>query len=154
YFSPRVAWIAALAYALHPHAIFYSRSIWAQDTHTPILLVGLLLALYGFLENHKWAQVLALPVLVVGMQIHYAAWVILLPFVWIVGTHSRRISWPALIVSVVLAALTLVPFALGLAANPSSGASAMIAHLSDLTLRNKALLYAARLATGLGGPWV
>ncbi len=154
YFSPRAAWIAGLAYALHPHAIFYSRSIWAQDYHTPILLIGLLLALDGFLERHRWTQLLALPVLVIGMQIHYAAWVMLLPFVWIVWRGRRQLAWPALIGSVVIAALTLVPFALGLAASPSGGASAMIAHLSDLTLRNKALLYMARLATGLGGPWV
>ncbi len=154
YFSPRVAWIAGLAYALHPHAIFYSRSIWAQDTHTPLLLAGLLLSLYGYVERRRWAQLLALPVLVIGMQIHYAAWVMLLPFGWIVLRSWRRIWWPALIGSVILAALTLMPFALGLAANPSGGASAMIAHLSDLILRNKALLYLARLATGLGGPWV
>src|SRR5688572_7339840 len=59
YFSPDVALIAGLAYAVHPHAIHYSRAIWAQDTHTPILLLALLLALLGFLENRRWAQLAA-----------------------------------------------------------------------------------------------
>jgi hypothetical protein len=76
------------------------------------------------------------------------------PLAWVFERGWINIFRPALIGSLILAALTMTPFSLGLAANPSGGASALVAHLSDLTLRNKALLYMARAMTGLGGPWV
>ena len=156
YFNPTVAFVAGLAYALHPHAIHYSRSIWAQDYHTPILLAALLLALYGFLERKRWAQALCLPLLLVGVQIHYAAWALLPAFVWIMWTGRRNIDWRALALGLLLAALTLVPFVLGISQTADAGAtaSAVVDDLDSLVLRNKALLYMARLFTGLGGPWV
>jgi 4-amino-4-deoxy-L-arabinose transferase-like glycosyltransferase len=156
YFNPLVAFLAGLAYALHPHAIHYSRSIWAQDYHTPIFLAALFLALYGFLEGKRWAQIFVLPLLFVAMQIHYAAWALLPLFIWIIWTGRRNIRWGALTLSVVLAALTLVPFLIGISqsSETSQTALAVADQLDNLTLRNKALLYMARLFTGLGGPWV
>jgi 4-amino-4-deoxy-L-arabinose transferase-like glycosyltransferase len=156
YFNPTVALVAGLAYALHPHAIHYSRSIWAQDTHTPILLAALLLALYGYLERKPWAQALCLPLLLIGVQIHYAAWALLPAFAWVIWVGRRNIDWRALALGLLLALLTLAPFAIGIsqAANAGTAASAVVDDLDNLTLRNKALLYMARLFTGLGGPWV
>ena len=156
YLNPTVAFVAGLAYALHPHAIHYSRKIWAQDYHTPILLAALLLALYGFLEGKRWAQVLCLPLLLVGVQIHYAAWALVPAFLWIIWTGRRNIDWRALVLGLLLALLTLVPFAIGISQTADAGAtaSAVVDDLDNLILRNKALLYMARLFTGLGGPWV
>jgi hypothetical protein len=157
YFSPRVALIAGLAYAVHPHVIHYSRAIWAQDTHTPILLLAFLLALVGFLENRRWAQLAALPLFVIGAQIHYAAWTLLPAFLWIIWTGRKNVHLPSLIGSIALAILTLVPFAIGLSQNvgaASQTASGVVERLDSLALRDKALLYLARMMTGLGGPWV
>lgn len=156
YFGARVALLAGLAYALHPHAIHYSRSIWAQDMHTPLIIIGFLLALRGFIEGKRWPQLLALPVLVVAMQVHYAAWTLLPVYLWIVWAGRKQIRWPLLVASIFIAAATMIPFAIGLAqsAETSATAATVIDQLDSLTLRNKALLYLARLATGLGGPWV
>ena len=56
-----VALLAGLTYALNPWAILYSRKIWAQDFHTPFVLLGLGLGLYGFIEGKRWAQAACLP---------------------------------------------------------------------------------------------
>lgn len=81
YFGKTIALISGFAYALNPWAILYSRKIWAQDFHTPIILLGIFLGLYGFweatkrnelnnhsrwLNSHEWAQILCLPILLFG----------------------------------------------------------------------------------------
>lgn len=157
YFTPTIALVAGLAYALHPFAVYYGRSIWAQDFHTPIILLGLLFALRGFWEGRRWAQTAALPVLLIGIQIHYAAWTLLPVYLWVVWRGRRAIAFRSLGASVILGMLTLVPFGLGLLqAGESAAASAVDVgdRLDSLVARDKALIYAARLATGLGGPWV
>lgn len=157
YFGPRIALLAALAYALHPHAIHYSRSIWAQDYHTPILLLALLAALEGYLEGKRWGQIAMLPLFLIGAQIHYAAWTLLPALLWIVLRGRQQIDWRATGLGILIGIATLVPFAVGLSqATDAASATALdvVDRLDSLILRNKALLYLARLMTGLGGPWV
>ncbi|MCA9913388.1 MAG: glycosyltransferase family 39 protein, partial [Anaerolineae bacterium] len=92
YFGRTVALVAGLSYALSPWAALYSRKIWAQDFHTPFVLLGILLGLYGFweaqrrsetehprwrLSSHEWAQIFTLPVLLFAFQIHFAAWALI-----------------------------------------------------------------------------
>jgi hypothetical protein len=113
YFNPRVALLAGLAYAINPWAVGYSHDIWAQSYHTPIFLGGLLLGLLGFIDGRRWAQVLCLPVLTIAMQIHFAAWLYLPMYLWLVWVGRARVSKKALIASGLLALLTLLPYLLG-----------------------------------------
>ena len=125
YLGRTVALVAGLAYAVAPYAVFYSRKIWAQDYHTPFVLIGFGLALLGFAEQkpRPWAQAIALPVLLFAFQIHFAAWALLPAYIVIVLMGREQIDWRALGISVILGALTLVPYAIGLTqalqANPA-----------------------------------
>ncbi|HEX2905576.1 MAG TPA: glycosyltransferase family 39 protein, partial [Phototrophicaceae bacterium] len=114
YLGRLIALIAGLAYAVNPWALLYSRKIWAQDFHTPLVLLTLGLGLYGFGENKRWAQVLCLPVLIVALQIHFAAWALLPLYLWLLWLGRKNLSWRVLFLSFALAGLTLVPFLLGL----------------------------------------
>ncbi|MBN1679459.1 MAG: glycosyltransferase family 39 protein [Anaerolineae bacterium] len=152
YLNPRAAALAGMIYALNPYAAQYSRSIWAQDTHTPIILLGLLLALAGFMEGRRWAQVLALPVLLWGVQIHYAAWTLVPVYGWIVVVGWRRIEWRALVITAALGAAVMVPFVIGSRDSPGDfndrldSIHAVLKY--DLRVRQDALDHAVSLATG------
>ncbi len=154
YFSRTAALVAGLAYAVSPWAVLYSRKIWAQDFHTPLVLLAVLLGLYGFGEGKRWAQVLCLPVLIFALQIHFAAWALLPVFGVVLWLGRKNISLPALITSFGLAALTLVPFALGLShilqADPDRLSSALDRNAGPLTFLPDALLTTVQFATGLG----
>lgn len=114
YLGPTVALVAGLAYAISPWAALYSRKLWAQDLLPPFLLAAILLGLLGFLDGKRWAQVVCLPVFLFALQIHFAAWALLPLFVWLLWIGRRRLWWPGLAASLTLAALVLLPYALGL----------------------------------------
>lgn len=121
YFGQHVGIIASLAYAINPWAVLFSRKIWAQDFHTPFILLGILLLLYGFWEssdqnNRKrfLAQALSIPILLFAFQIHFAA-LALAPIILIALWMGRkRISWIALLISFMLSAVVLAPYVIGL----------------------------------------
>lgn len=154
YFGLEVASIAGLAYAVNPFAVFYSRIIWAQDYHTPFILLALCFGFLGFREGKRWAQVLCLPIFFIGLQIHFAAWTLLPLYLWFIWGGWRNLSWRHLGLSVILALLTILPFALGLA-QESGGAVARantIASIVEDGLRFRwyPLQQVADLSTGLG----
>lgn len=162
YMGRNVALIAGLAYALSPWAVLYSRKIWAQDFHTPFILLGILLGLYGFWEaenpkaSHKWAQVFCLPVLLFAFQIHFASWALLPIYAAIVLLAWKRISWPSIAVSAVLCVLVLLPYAIGFyqtwQQNPGQVRPSAVGTLANRD-ENFSLLsieYLTYLATGLG----
>jgi hypothetical protein len=111
---PFVAVTGAALYAVSPWAVWYSRKIWAQDFHTPFLLLSLTLLVYGLKTRHRWLQGLALPVGVFAMQIHFAAWALLPVYLLLLFAERRRLSRRALIVGLLLSAAALVPYAAGL----------------------------------------
>jgi hypothetical protein len=158
YFSPNVGLVTGLTYALSPWAVSFSSLIWVPNFVAPFILLGILLGLYGFVERKGWAQALSLPVFIVGVQMHPAAWLLLPVYLWIIWMGRRNIAPLAILTGVVLAALLLMPYVVGLRSLPSNesgGAiSQILEHLNDLHLRDKALIYLTRMATGLGGPWV
>jgi len=123
YFGRRVALITGLAYAVNPWAVLYSRKLWAQDYHTPFFLLGLLLALYGFMEGESrpasrtgrfWAQVLSLPILLFAMQIHFAAWALFPLYLMLLWMGRKRIAWRSLALSAILSGVVLLPYGVGL----------------------------------------
>jgi hypothetical protein len=115
YFGSVAAFIGGLAYAVSPWAVMYSRKLWAQNYHTPLILLGFLLALHGFWEKRSWAQVLALPILIIAMQIHFAAWALLPIYLFIMWTGRQNISWRAVGLSILLCGFLLIPFGIGVA---------------------------------------
>lgn len=153
YFGPSVALIAALMYAVNPYAVGYSRSIWAQDYHTPIILFAILLGFLGFLEKRKWAQILFLPVFCIGLQIHFAAWTLLPIFLFFLWLGRKNIYWLGFVISIVLAFLILIPFAIGLSQAPedaSNRADTIVSILQHgVNLRTDSLQQITELATGL-----
>ncbi len=154
YLGRRVALLAGLTYALNPWAVLYSRKIWAQDFHTPFVLLGLLLALCGFIEGKRRAQAASLPVLFIAFQIHFAAWALLPLYLGLLWSGRKRVSRFALGMSLVLAAAALIPFLIGLSSTleeaPYRISNAFDGQGSTLTIGPDALVHLARLATGLG----
>jgi hypothetical protein len=116
YFGRMVGFWAGVFYALSPWAVFYSRKIWAQDFHTPFILLALLLALMGFCEvrPRRWAQILALPILLFGIQIHFAGWALLPLYVVVLWLGRKNMRWGAILMSIILTAIVLLPFVLGI----------------------------------------
>lgn len=154
HFGQLVAVIAGLLYAINPWAVLYSRKIWAQDFHTPFILLALLLGLLGFREGKRWAQLLCLPMLFIGLQIHFAAWVLLPAFLWLIISGYKKVWWPALVGSIALAIITLLPYLAGLsdtlAREPYRLTNLLEREGQPLTVTPDAIRFNAYLATGLG----
>jgi 4-amino-4-deoxy-L-arabinose transferase-like glycosyltransferase len=153
YFGRTTGLAAGLMYAVSPWAVLYSRKIWAQDFHTPFLLLAFLLGMLGFMEGKRWAQLLCLPVLFIGLQIHFAAWALLPVFALIIWVGRRNIRPLLFTMSLVLAALTLAPFAAGLsqtlAYDPARIQNALNrSGKSGLSLSAEAITIQARFITG------
>lgn len=159
-FGRRTALIAGLAYAINPWAVLFSRKIWAQDFHTPLILLGLILLLYGFWEKgrRRWATILAqglsLPLLLFAFQIHFAAWALLplIPFVLWLG--RKRITRLGLTLAALLSLLALLPYMMGLSrtlqADPTRISDAWQRSSSEARLNGESMAAAMSLAAGLG----
>lgn len=155
WFGGWVALAAGILYAANPWAVLYSRKIWAQDFHTPFILLALVLGLYGFREGKRWAQLLCLPILFIGLQIHFAAWALLPVFMWLIVTGYKRVWLPGLVGSIVLTGMVLLPFAAGLSDTLTREPYRLTNLLNreggtPLTISADALGYNTFLATGLG----
>ncbi len=120
YFGLVVGIVAGILYAVNPWAVLFSRKIWAQDFHTPFILLGIFLLLYGFYEIQQrsrskiLAQIFAVPILLFAFQIHFAAWALTPIILIILWVGRNQIYWRALFVSLVLCVLTISPYLLGL----------------------------------------
>jgi hypothetical protein len=116
-----VALVASLTYAISPWAVLYSRKLWAQDYHTPFILLGVALLLYALFEGREagkrraWALALALPLLIFAMQIHFAAWALLPAFGYLLWRGRHNIAPRGLLAGILLSLLTLAPYLIGLA---------------------------------------
>jgi hypothetical protein len=161
YFGRTTALIASVAYALSPWAIFYSRKLWAQDYHTPFILLAIALGLYGFAEQQhsrwqKWAQIAVMPVLLIGMQIHFAAWFLLPVYLVLLYMGRSNWQWRTLFVSGIFSLLVLLPYGVGLAntlqSDPTRIGDAIgrSEATETLVVQGDALTYWAYLTTGLG----
>jgi len=155
YFNPTVALVAGLAFALNPWAVGFSRSIWAQDYVPPFLILGVLLGLYGFLEGKRIGQILSLPILLFAVQIHIAAWALMPMYLWLVWVGRKQFSRGAIIATIALSALVMLPFGLGMLqtfTNNVAPAEGVQALRRELNVRGLIKPYGqmAWLITGLG----
>ena len=121
YFGRQAGIFASLAYAINPWAVLFSRKIWAQDFHTPLILLGILLLLYGFWESSDrkgWkqalAQTLSIPILLFAFQIHFAALALTPTILLALWAGRKQIIWRAMILSFFLSAGVLFPYIIGL----------------------------------------
>ena len=172
YIGRTVALVAGLTYAISPWAVLFSRKIWAQDFHTPFVLFGLLLGLYGFFEaperdterasprflfhGDEWAQIFTLPVLLFAFQIHFAAWALLPLYLVLLWMGRKRVTWRVLLVSGGVSVLVMLPYAIGFyqtaLVNPEQVAPGSVSKLADDSrlFSLQSLEYLAYLATGQG----
>ncbi len=156
YMGATVALVAALIYALNPWAVLYSRKIWAQDFMTPFILLAVLLALRGLIENKRWARVLALPLMLFAAQIHFAGWTLLPLVLLILWTWRARLTKHDLALMLTLSTLIMFPYALGLAQTLQDNPETLLTVFErtgagdGLRLSGDALRFNAYFATGLG----
>jgi hypothetical protein len=153
YIGRTAAIVAGLAYAVHPWAVSYSTSIWTGDHRVPLFLLALLLGLYGFVEGKRLARILCLPVMLIALQVHYAAWALLPVYIWLVWIGRQWTSVREMAVSIVLGVLVVAPFAVGIVQTLTSRTVDVTPQTRELTsLRNLIKPYgqAVWLMTGLG----
>lgn len=120
YFSPSVGFIAGMLMAVAPWAINYSRAIWEPRTIMPLILLAIAVGLYGYLEKNRLAQVAFAPLLCIALQFHYVALTLLPLYLCVLYAGRVNINWKATLLSIVLGALTFVPFAIGLSQESSA----------------------------------
>ncbi len=153
YVGRRVAILAGFAYAASPYAVLFSRSIWVPTAHTPVILLALLLILYGFHEGKRWAQAASIPVLLTGLQVHYAAWTLLPLVLWLVWLGRAGIDWRRVTVGLALGVVVLLPFAVGLYQISDGNLANLFDSVNDLgplRLRDKVWVRYLPLLTGIG----
>jgi len=164
YCGGRIALIAGLLYAINPWAVLFSRKIWAQELHTPIILLGLLLLLYGFHESRAGrlrtrsvllAQCLSTPILLFGFQFHFASWPLLLLIPIAVWQGRKRIDARAFFVGISLSLIVVLPYVFGLtqtlAVDPTRISDALersAARVPEISLASISAI--AQLASGSG----
>lgn len=164
YCGSRIALITGLLYAVNPWAVLFSRKIWAQELHTPIILFGLLLLLYGYWESHEgWrrkrcvylAQALSMPILLIGFQFHFASLPLLLLIPIVLWLGRERVIVGAFFAGIALSLIVILPYGIGLtqtlAMDPARISDAFDRSMERAAVFSPASLNAiARLATGSG----
>ena len=154
YIHPTVAVLAGLLYAVSPYAVAWSRKIWVPSAHTPYILLGLLLLLVGYYEGRRAAQVAAIPVFVIGVQAHHAAWFLAPLALWIVWLGRKHIAWRMTAVGLALGIGVLLPYAVGLAQHYVGQADSVFQGMggAPLILRAKVFDRYLPLVTGIDVP--
>jgi len=120
YFGRWAGVIAGVLYAVNPWTVLFSRKIWAQDFHTPLILLGIFLLLYGFWEVRQCgrlqiiAQVIAVPLLLFAFQIHFASWALFPIIPMILWFGRKQIIWRGIALSILLCGIVLAPYLIGL----------------------------------------
>lgn len=155
-YTPQIALTAAVLYAASPWAIWFSTKLWAQDIHTPFVLLAFALAILGFVDGRRWAQLLCIPVFVVGLQIHFATLLLFPILLWWLWCGRRRISIPAVAIGAILGGYTLYQFWAALVnywPPGSTGGGVVSMYISGLTRwRADPLVFMMWLTTGSGMP--
>ncbi|MGF1505909.1 MAG: hypothetical protein ACFB51_12380 [Anaerolineae bacterium] len=95
--------------------MIYSRKLWANNLMPPFVVATVLTALLGYKEGKGWAQIAHWPLLALTAQIHYSG-LFLVPASLLTALLWRdRIHWRRSSFGMALAALTVVPFLIGIA---------------------------------------
>ena len=127
YWGTTAALAAALMIAVAPWAVIFSRKIWAQNL-LPLFVMGWIIgAALAMVERRPRFMWLHLVCLALAVQIHLSA-VALLPVTLLFFIIFRRnIRWRDVLVGGLLAALTVLPFAIYVLGSQDPGRSLAIA---------------------------
>lgn len=116
YYGVLAALIAALCLAVSPWAVIFSRKLWAQNALMPFVILTVGSGLAGFMaggrREGRLGQLLHLPLLSITVQIHFAAMALVPLSLYLIGQGRRRLT-RFFVASLFLAALTVVPYAVG-----------------------------------------
>lgn len=143
FFSRPAGLIAALFYAVHPEAVGTGRGIWNPNLGAPFIMFYVATGLMGYCRDRRWARILHIPSLSLGVQCHPGA-ALLAPITAVLIFHAirshptkwRSIMWHTAL-SGALATLTILPWGVGLyTAAQAGGVQAEID-----TLPNRGLIY-------------
>jgi hypothetical protein len=120
YWGISAALAATLMFAVSPWAVIFSRKIWAQNL-LPLFVVGwaisAALALVEERPKFIWLHFLCLAL---AVQIHLAAVALIPATAILLLIFRRRIQWRSLLLGLLFAALTLIPFAIYLGQVPEN----------------------------------
>lgn len=153
FFSRPAGIVAALLYAVHPEAVGTGRGIWNPNLGAPFIMLYVATGLLGYCRDRRWARILHLPSLSLGVQCHPGA-ALLAPITAVLMFHAlrsnstrrRSIMWHTAL-SGMLAALTLLPWGAGLYLAAQAGG--LQAEIN--TLPNRGLVYTVTtIYEGLG----
>ncbi len=106
---------AALCLAANPWAVMFSRKLWAQNALMPFIILTVGSGLAAFLPDQRrarLAQLLHLPLLSLTVQIHFAALALVPLSLYLIWQGRQRLT-RYFIGSLLLAALTVIPYAIG-----------------------------------------
>lgn len=110
YWGISAALAAILMFAVSPWAVIFSRKIWAQNL-LPLFVIGwaisATLALVEERPKFIWLHFLCLAL---AVQIHLAALALIPATAILLILFHRRLRWRTLLIGLLLAALTFVPF--------------------------------------------
>ncbi len=112
YWGVSAALAATLMYAVSPWAVIFSRKIWAQNLLPLFVLgwaIGAMLALVDKRPKFIWLHLVCLAL---AVQIHLAAIALIPATILLLLVFWRRIHWRSLLIGLLLASLTVVPFAI------------------------------------------
>ncbi|HLF00996.1 MAG TPA: glycosyltransferase family 39 protein, partial [Anaerolineales bacterium] len=130
YWGEAAALTAALMFAVSPWAVIYSRKIWAQNLLPLFVLAYVGAALAAFVDRKRWFLFLHFVALAVVIQIHLSglAFIPLTLILLVIFREYSRAAWKEIVLGLVAAGLTTVPFGIWVAQNANGGAS-LIANL-------------------------
>jgi hypothetical protein len=131
YWGETAALVAALFFAVSPWAIIYSRKIWAQNLLPLFVLLYIGSALAAFVDRRKWSLLLHLLLLAVVVQIHLSAlaFVPLTGLLMILFWRQTRQAWPEIVLGLVVAALTMLPFGIWILSHSGANNQSLITNL-------------------------
>jgi len=109
-FGPTVGIGTLALFATGPWAVHYTRKIWTPDTLPFFSAVLFLLLLGAIAGRRKWLLALALLTLGLAIQVHHSALALVPVVVVVLVVFYRRVRPLPLVVGLLLALLTLVPY--------------------------------------------
>ena len=113
YTNPFIALLMLTIFAINPWSLIFSRKIWAQNMLPVFIVMTMGAGVAGFVEKKRWGQWLCLPLTVITGQIHYVAFVIIPPLLYVVW-QGRKSLTRAFYLSLIIAVLLTVPYLAGL----------------------------------------
>ncbi len=158
YWGVSAALAATLMFAVSPWAVIFSRKIWAQNLLPLFVLgwaAGAMLALVEKRPKFIWLHLICLAI---AVQIHLAAVALIPATILLLLVFWRRVHWRSLLIGLLLAVITVVPFAIYLGQSidqislPAAIAGESSAGITADSFRFTAMISLGTFIHSLAGP--